>query len=142
MFASTNLDKMNVVALCAISSLIIVLPILGADGTELASDPRRKCGVTLEIIEQRMDPVIKRSDPGTEGIEHGIEGGVVLKLGSTYHLFTTELCGREWVNTRIAHWTSENRLNWKRRSTVFESSGDFTGKDVRASLWAKPVTVR
>ena len=139
MFASINLEKMNVVVLCAVSGVIIALPSWGADGTVLASDPRSKCGVTLEIIEQRMDPVIKRSDPGTEGIEHGIEGGVVLKLGSTCHLFTTELRGREWVNTRIAHWTSENRLNWKRHSTVFESSGDFTGKDVRASLWAMPL---
>ena len=49
------------------------------------------------------------------------------------------MSGREWVNTKIAHWTSENRLNWKRSSTIFESSGDFTGKDPRASLWAMPL---
>ncbi len=78
---------MNVVALCAVSSLTIVLPSWGADGTDLASNPRRKCGVTLEIVEQRAEPIIKRGDPGMEAIEHGIEGGVVLKPCHYPHLF-------------------------------------------------------
>lgn len=131
---------MHFAKLCTISSLTIALPIQGAVETGVASPPRGKCGVTLEIVKQHLAPVIKRSDPGTEGIKHGIEGGVVLKQGSTYHLFTTEIDGDpEWTKTRIAHWTSENRLNWKRHSTIFDSSGDFTGKDPRASLWAMPL---
>ena len=37
---------------------------------------------------------------------------------------------------RLAHWTSDDRLRWNRVSTLFESSGDFTGKDQRAALWS------
>lgn len=124
----------------ALASLTIVLATPGALGADPASTPRAKCGVTLEIIKQELSPLIQRGDPGTEGIKYGLEGGVVLKQGSTYHLFTTEIDGDpEWTKTRIAHWTSRNRLNWKRRSTLFNSSGDFTGQDPRASLWAMPL---
>jgi hypothetical protein len=36
----------------------------------------------------------------------------------------------------MPHWTSSDRIHWKRVATLYESSGDFTGKDPRASLWA------
>jgi hypothetical protein len=41
-----------------------------------------------------------------------------------------------WVKMKLAHWTSENRLQWRRVSTLLESSGEFEGKDARAALWA------
>ena len=39
------------------------------------------------------------------------------------------------VKTRIAHWSSADRIHWQRVSTLFASSGDFTGQDPRAALW-------
>jgi hypothetical protein len=135
MLANTNLKRMTIVVLCSLSGAIVA----HANETGRASDPRKKCGVTLKIVEQRLTPVIRRGNPGTDGILFGVEGGCVLKQGSIYHLCTTELSGRQWVDTKIAHWTSENRLNWTRRSTLFESSGDFTGKDQYASVWAMPL---
>ena len=121
-------------------ALLAALLPQASDAADPSNNPRRKCGLTLEIAEQPVEPLIKRGDPGTEGIKHGLEGGVVLKQDSSYHLFTTEIDGDpEWTKTRIAHWTSQNRRNWTRRSTVFDSSGDFTGKDQRASLWAMPL---
>jgi hypothetical protein len=100
----------------------------------------RKCGAHLTIEEQSLAPVIQKGDPGMEGVEHGIEGGCVVKVGSTYHLLVTELIGEvRSVKTRMAHWTSENRTQWMRRGTLYESSGEFTGKDPRASLWAAPL---
>jgi len=36
----------------------------------------------------------------------------------------------------LAHWVSGDRLHWNRVSTLFASSGDFTGQDRRAALWA------
>jgi hypothetical protein len=41
-----------------------------------------------------------------------------------------------WVKMRFGHWRSNDRLQWSRVGTVFESSGEFEGKDPRASLWS------
>jgi hypothetical protein len=102
--------------------------------------PDRTCGVRLAFLEQPMTPLIQQGDPGMEDITHGLEGGCVLKQGSTYHLFVTELIGEvRSVKTRMAHWTSENGHGWTRDRTLYQSSGDFTGKDPRASLWAAPL---
>lgn len=83
------------------------------------------------------EPVIKQGDAGTEGNIYGFEGGRVLKIRNAYHLFTTEMCCEPvWGKTRLAHWKSTDGHSWKRESTVFESSGDFTGTDNRAALWS------
>jgi len=37
---------------------------------------------------------------------------------------------------RLAHWKSKDGIKWVRVSTLFESSGDFTGKDKNASIWS------
>jgi hypothetical protein len=94
-------------------------------------------GITLSIIEQRDAPVIQRGDPGTEENKYGFEGGSVLKLNGTYHLFTSEMVGDPfWVKMKLAHWVSSDRLRWTRRATMYESSGERTGRDLRAALWA------
>ena len=38
-------------------------------------------------------PVIDEGFPGTEGIQGGFEGGRVVKVGDTYHMFPTERAG-------------------------------------------------
>jgi hypothetical protein len=99
-------------------------PLLGAD-TEM-------------VIGRWFDaPVLTVRSQGAEGIKYGFEGGRVLKVNGTYHLFTSEMVGDpHWVKMKLAHWVSRDRLHWKRASTLFESSGDFTGKDPRAALWS------
>jgi len=88
------------------------------------------------LVEQCPSPVIGRTSPGAEDNEYGFEGGRVIKVEGIYHLVTTEmLAGAMWVKTRIAHWTSSDRIHWKRVSTLYESSGDYTGQDPRAALW-------
>ena len=92
---------------------------------------------TLELIEQHPTPVITTKSPGAEGIKYGFEGGRVVKVGRTYHLFTSELAGDPvWVRMKLGHWRSDDKLKWTRASTLFESSGEFEGKDPRASLWS------
>ena len=96
-------------------------------------------GVTLSFVEQPLSPIIKQGDPGTEGIRYGLEGGAAVKLGATYHLLVSELVSdTRAVKMRIGYWTSKDRFHWQRRCTLYESSGDFTGQDPRASLWAMP----
>jgi hypothetical protein len=94
-------------------------------------------GLALRVTRYFDDPVLTINSPDAEGNKYGFEGGRVLKLDGTYHLFTSEMVGDpHWVKMRLAHWTSRDRLRWKRASTLYESSGDFTGKDPRAALWS------
>src|SRR6478672_5015413 len=91
--------------------------------------PRR-----LVLIEQHGSPVITVRTPGAEGNKYGFEGGRVVRVGRTYHLFTSEMIGDPiWVKMRLAHWRSDDRIRWTRVATLFESSGEFAGKDPRAS---------
>ena len=112
----------------------IVIGPLGVPGHAAETKSRAPC---LVLVRQHPTPVITTRTPGAEGIRYGFEGGRAVKVGGTYHLFTTEMVGDPmWVKTRFGHWTSRDRLAWTRVATVRESSGEFEGKDARASLWS------
>ncbi len=92
---------------------------------------------TLVLVEPHPEPVLTVRSPGAQGNKYGFEGGRVVKIGRTYHLFTSEMIDDPiWVKMRLAHWRSEDRLHWTRMATLFESSGEFEGKDARASFWS------
>jgi hypothetical protein len=90
------------------------------------------------IITKRYDrPILSVRSAGAEGNKYGFEGGRVVKLNGTYHMFTSEMVADpHWVKMKLAHWTSQDRIHWRRIGTVRESSGDFTGRDPRAALWS------
>lgn len=112
----------------------VVEQFLGKKGS---AKPEQVCGVTLSVLESHDKPVIQKGDPGTENNRHGLEGGCVLKLDGLYHLFTAEMVGKPvWVKMKLGHWTSLDRTRWTRRDTMYESSGDSTGKAPRAALWS------
>jgi hypothetical protein len=91
----------------------------------------------LRVTKQFDEPILTIYSAGAIGNRYGFEGGRVLKLQGTYHLFTSEMVGDpHWVKMRLAHWISPDRLHWQRVNTLFESSGDFTGRDPRAALWS------
>ncbi len=91
----------------------------------------------LILVKQHETPVITVKSPGAEGNKLGFEGGCAIKLNGTYHLFTSEMVDKPLgVKMKLGHWTSTDRVHWKRISTLYESSGDYTGKDPRAALWA------
>ncbi len=101
-----------------------------------AAPPAKSYEPAFTLVEQYPSPVIARTSPGADDSGYGFEGGRVIKIEGTYHLVTTEMLGGpQGVKTRIAYWTSTDRTHWKRVATLFASSGDFTGKDPRASLW-------
>jgi hypothetical protein len=117
----------------------IVLILIAISTAILAQENHQPAGAHeqgLALVEQHPSPVLTVKSPGAEGNKHGFEGGNVVKLGGVYHLVTTEMAGENpSVNTNLAHWMSSNRLHWKRVSTLYESSGEFTGQDPRAALW-------
>ena len=91
----------------------------------------------LTLVEAHETPVITQSSPGAEGNKYGFEGGSVVKVAGRYHMMPTEVFGDpQTVRTRMAYWTSKDRIHWTRVSTLYESSGASDGKDPRASLWA------
>ena len=93
--------------------------------------------IQLTVVSRHTGPVLTVRSAGAEGNEYGFEGGRVVKVRKTYHLFTSEMVGDpHWVKMRLAHWTSADRIHWKRLATLYESSGDFTGHDPRAALWS------
>lgn len=93
--------------------------------------------VRLRLVELTDKPVIQKGSPGTEGNKYGFEGGSVIKIDATYHLFTAEMVGDPfWIKLKLAHWTSPDGLTWTRQSTIDDGSGDFTGEDPRSNLWA------
>lgn len=91
----------------------------------------------LRLVRQNPTPLITVAHPDAAGNKYGFEGGRVVKVGGVYQLFTSEMVGDpQWVKMKLGRWTSRDGLHWKRAGTLYESSGEFEGKDPRASLWA------
>lgn len=91
----------------------------------------------FDIVEVYPTPLISSDHPGSQDNTYGFEGGRVLKVNGKYYLFTTEMSGLPiWGKTRLALWESKNGFQWNRVSTLFESSGEFAGKDTHAALWS------
>ena len=91
----------------------------------------------LTLVSQNPAPVLTTRTPGAEGNRFGFEGGRAVKVGDTYHLFTSEMVGDPiWVRMKLGYWTSRDRLHWTRVATVRESSAEFAGADPRAALWS------
>ncbi|POY39490.1 hypothetical protein C3L50_09935 [Flavobacterium alvei] len=104
----------------------------------------------FEVIGGENKPVIDEGFSGTEGIQGGFEGGRVVKVGDTYHMFPTERAGEvgvemyyDRVKTKIGHWTSKDAIHWKRESTILQASGTYAiteddnpMNDRRAAIWS------
>ncbi len=130
---TTNRQLVRRLATCLV--MTILAP--GSSTTTGWAGDKSGAGSVLTILDQPDHPLIKKGDPGTAENKHGFEGGSVVKLNGTYHLFTSEMVGDPlWVKMKLAHWTSRDKQAWKRVSTLYESSGNFDGTDPRAALWA------
>jgi len=113
------------------TSAVLALAAIVLAGWQKPREPR------LVLARQHPTPVITTRSPGAEGNRFGFEGGRVIKVGDTYHLFTSEMVGDPvWVRMKFGHWTSRDRLQWTRVATVRESSAEFAGRDPRAALWS------
>ena len=105
--------------------------------TLIDSQPVSAQSATFVVTKRFPAPILTIRSEGAQGNKYGFEGGRVVKVKGTYHLFTSEMVGDpHWVKMKLAHWTSQDRLHWTRSATIAESSGDFTGKDPRAALWS------
>lgn len=56
----------------------------------------------LKLVKQYPNPVITVRSKGAEGIRWGFEGGRVVKVGKTYHLFTSEMIDNPiWTKMKL-----------------------------------------
>ncbi len=91
----------------------------------------------FEVIDAPSTPVIDAGHPDLAGNRYGFEGGSVVREGGAYHLFVAEMAGDPfWARMRLAHWISPDARNWRRASTLYETSGAMDINDTRFSLWA------
>lgn len=104
----------------------------------------------FDIIGGENQPIIEDGMSGTEGNQGGFEGGRVVKVGDTYHMFPTERAGEKGVDyyydrvkTKIGHWTSKDAIHWQRESTIYQASGTYAVteddnpmNDRRAAIWS------
>ena len=118
-------------------SLQALIAILLVSYFTIASAQNKAHKYKLEVIKVHEGPVIKKGDPGTEDNKYGFEGGTAFKYNGEYQLFTAErFADPEIVKMRLGHWKSKDGVKWERVSTLFESTGNFTGKDKDASMWS------
>ena len=131
--ANRRSRRESFISLVAIALLALaVLGLVNARGL-----PSNAAASELEIARKWRGPILTIHSEGAQGNKYGFEGGRVLKVKGTYHLFTSEMVGDpHWVKMRLAEWTSSDRIHWERHTTIAESSGNFTGKDPRAALWS------
>ena len=96
--------------------------------------------VRFEVVSWSDSAVLRKSMPGTLDNGFGVEGGTVLLLNDTFHLFTTEmydtLSQRYSWKTRFGHWTSRDGNHWQRVSTIYRGDDDFTGVSIRSATWS------
>jgi hypothetical protein len=114
-----------------------IVAIIGVSVATIECSAARQNGPRLLLVRQHPQPVITSRTAGAQGNRFGFEGGRAVKIGGTYHLFTSELIDDPvWVKMRLAHWTSRDRLAWTRVATIRESSGNWSGQDLRAAFWS------
>lgn len=126
-----------VLALTVFSSLLAV----AEDCGPLPKPPVRTPDVEITLVRTFTHPVLDIRSRGAQGILGGFEGGSVVRANNLLHLFTTEMLptwnsGLAFDRTRLADWASKDGIHWHRVGTIFNSTGDRTGKDPRAALWA------
>ncbi len=130
--------KMNKVSLWHGLLLIVILSACSPSKTKIEEHGIEPLSDTsLQFVLRYPEPILTVNTDTTSKNKFGFEGGRVIKLANTYHLFTSEMVDNPvWVKMKLGYWTSTDRIHWKRQATIRESSGDFTGKDERASYWS------
>ena len=98
--------------------------------------------VTLSIVDQPADVLIKKGDPGTEVALTGVENGLLTKVGSNYHFFTSIWIDQKQIGSTFgnAYWKSADGVHWTLAKVLHVPGRDRTGEDVRSLFW-EPIPV-
>lgn len=130
--------RLRIVPMCM---MLFAFAAMAEDCGPLPKVSARTPNVEITIATSLPTPVLSIQSPDAKGVLGGFEGGTVVKTGDDYHAFTTEMMrgwetGSAFIKTRLADWVSADGVHWHRVRTVFASTGDNSGDDPRAALWA------
>jgi hypothetical protein len=95
----------------------------------------------LILVSEHNGPVIdcNHIDVLTSNNQSGFETGQVVKINRVYHMFVNEMFDRPHRDLRIAYWTSNDAINWKRQSTLIESIPGRSPTNPRSEVWVTGV---
>ncbi len=88
-----------------------------------------------------FEPVVDYNHPDVISSKNqsGFETGQVVKIDDIYHMFVNEMFIRPHRDMRIAYWTSDDAVNWKRQSTIKESIPGRSPSNPRSEVWVTGV---
>ncbi len=95
----------------------------------------------LKLQSEQQGPVIDINHPDVLASKNGagFETGQVIKLDGVYYMFVNEMFERPHRDLRIAYWTSNDAVNWKRHSTIVESIPGRTASNPKSEVWVSTV---
>ncbi len=98
-------------------------------------------GKVLRMVAEHKGPVVSADHPDVlaSGNRSGFETGQVVKINNVYHMFVNEMFERPHRDLRIAYWTSNDAINWKRHSTIVNSIPGRTPFNPRSEVWVTGV---
>lgn len=101
----------------------------------------KKSNTILTMISEHQGPVIGNThlDVVASKNRSGFETGEIIKINGVYHMFVNEMFERTHRDMRISYWTSEDAVNWKRKSTIVESIPGRTSSNPRSEVWVTGV---
>lgn len=113
-----------------------------AQGIRPETSIKKTTGKSLKVISEHKGPVINNNhaDVIASSNRSGFETGQVVKVDNVYHMFVNEMFDRPHRDLRIAHWTSNDAVNWKRQSTIVNSIPGRTPTNPRSEVWVNAVT--
>lgn len=119
----------------------LVLMLLSTAGSVFSQKPQGDQSKTLVLVSEHQGPVVGSShvDVLSSNNRSGFETGQVVKINGVYHMFVNEMFGRPHRDMRIAYWTSQDAINWKRQSTLLESIPGRSPANPRSEVWVTGV---
>ena len=110
-------------------------------GTSFAQNTNTDSRKKLILVSEHQGPVIDKNHKDVISTNNlsGFETGQVIKIGGIYHMFVNEMFCRPHRDMRVSYWTSDDAINWKRRSTVIESIPGRSHSNPRSEVWATGV---
>lgn len=121
--------------------LIMILIFTTSSGNLLAQETELTQAKALVLKSVHPGPVVGPNHAAVLASNNrsGFETGQVIKLDGVYHMFVNEMFERPHRELRIAYWTSEDAINWKRQATLVGSIPGRSPSNPRSEVWVTGV---
>lgn len=140
MISKKNISTCGLIALIMLLFPSIVPALAQIATSDKNTGPQKQKNVLIRTAEH-IGPVIGLDHPDVLSSNNraGFETGQVVKVDGTYHMFINEMFDRPHRDMRIAYWTSQDAVHWKRQSTLVESIPGRSPSNPRSEVWVTAV---